>query len=81
MAAQHVREGRALPEHVARRLDQGRATASSGAERPSMCERALLAAEAAEAITDERIELDYAGFVNFDLKDGLGPQSQDGAAG
>eukprot|EP00969_Alexandrium_andersonii_P242524 10711873-Alexandrium_andersonii.AAC.1 len=43
-----------------------------------MREWALLAAEAAEVVNDERVELDDAGFVNFDLKGGLGPQSQEG---
>eukprot|EP00969_Alexandrium_andersonii_P349409 15430942-Alexandrium_andersonii.AAC.1 len=40
IAAQHAREGRALAEHVVRRLDQGRAATSSEAERPSMLGRA-----------------------------------------
>eukprot|EP00969_Alexandrium_andersonii_P049871 2188414-Alexandrium_andersonii.AAC.1 len=43
-----------------------------------MRERALLAAEAAEAPSGGRVELDDADFVNFDSAGGLAPRPQEG---
>eukprot|EP00969_Alexandrium_andersonii_P094028 4154187-Alexandrium_andersonii.AAC.1 len=73
MAAQRARKGRALPKRVARRPGRGRAVASLEAEGPSMNERALVAAEAAEASSRESVDLDDASFVGFDFLSGPRP--------